>query len=140
MQAIEKRRAREAEERRKFPLEKRLAERIVGQKGAIGAVASAVRRKENGWGDEEHPLVMLFLGSSGICKTELAKQVATYMHKDNTNAFIRIDMSEYQQKHEVSAVLLMSVLLIESIGRQIHRSATRLCGTSVRGAVDQSTH
>ena len=44
--------------------------------------SSAIRRKENGWFDEEHPLVFLFLGSSGIGKTELAKQVAKYLHKD----------------------------------------------------------
>uniref|UniRef100_A0A669DQB5 ClpB family mitochondrial disaggregase n=1 Tax=Oreochromis niloticus TaxID=8128 RepID=A0A669DQB5_ORENI len=73
---------REAEERRRFPLERRLKEHIIGQEGAINTVASAIRRKENGWYDEEHPLVFLFLGSSGIGKTELAKQVARYMHKD----------------------------------------------------------
>lgn len=62
----------------------------------------AVRRKENGWTDDDHPLVFLFLGSSGIGKTELAKQLATYVHKDKQHAFIRLDMSEYQEKHEVS--------------------------------------
>ena len=61
----------------------------------------AIRRKENGWIDEHHPLVFLFLGSSGIGKTELAKQLAKYLHKKKDNAFIRIDMSEYQEKHEV---------------------------------------
>lgn len=61
----------------------------------------AIRRKENGWYDEDHPLVLLFLGSSGIGKTELAKQVAAYLHKDSRKSFIRIDMSEYQEKHEV---------------------------------------
>ncbi len=62
---------------------------------------AAIRRKENGWYDDEHPLVFLFLGSSGIGKTELAKQVAKYLHKDGKKGFIRIDMSEYQQRHEV---------------------------------------
>ncbi|KAL6472029.1 hypothetical protein MHYP_G00206790 [Metynnis hypsauchen] len=62
----------------------------------------AIRRKENGWYDEEHPLVFLFLGSSGIGKTELAKQVARYMHKDVKKGFIRMDMSEFQEKHEVA--------------------------------------
>lgn len=61
----------------------------------------AIRRKENGWGDDEHPLVFLFLGSSGIGKTELAKQMAAYIHKEKSQAFIRLDMSEYQEKHEV---------------------------------------
>uniref|UniRef100_A0A671VNW0 Mitochondrial disaggregase n=1 Tax=Sparus aurata TaxID=8175 RepID=A0A671VNW0_SPAAU len=93
---------REAEERRRFPLERRLKEHIIGQEGAINTVASAIRRKENGWYDEEHPLVFLFLGSSGIGKTELAKQVARYMHKDMKKGFIRMDMSEFQEKHEVA--------------------------------------
>uniref|UniRef100_A0A914UIJ6 Caseinolytic peptidase B protein n=1 Tax=Plectus sambesii TaxID=2011161 RepID=A0A914UIJ6_9BILA len=94
---------REAEERRKFPLEKRIREAIVGQEGAINTVAAAIRRKENGWADDDHPLVFLFLGSSGIGKTELAKQVAAYLHqKEPRKGFIRIDMSEYQQKHEVA--------------------------------------
>lgn len=61
----------------------------------------AVRRKENGWTDDDHPLVFLFLGSSGIGKTELAKQLASYIHKDKPTSFIRLDMSEYQEKHEV---------------------------------------
>uniref|UniRef100_A0A4W4E9Z3 Mitochondrial disaggregase n=1 Tax=Electrophorus electricus TaxID=8005 RepID=A0A4W4E9Z3_ELEEL len=99
---LEKKQKREAEERRRFPLERRLKEHIIGQEGAINTVASAIRRKENGWYDEEHPLVFLFLGSSGIGKTELAKQVARYMHKDIKKGFIRMDMSEFQEKHEVA--------------------------------------
>ncbi|XP_064414101.1 mitochondrial disaggregase isoform X2 [Latimeria chalumnae] len=98
----EQRRKREAEERRRFPLEQRLKEYIIGQESAIATVAAAIRRKENGWYDEEHPLVFLFLGSSGIGKTELAKQVAKYMHKDAKKGFIRLDMSEFQEKHEVA--------------------------------------
>lgn len=94
-----------AEERRRFPLEQRLKQFIVGQQGAIETVASAVRRKENGWADEEHPLVFLFLGSSGIGKTELAKQLARYMHRDDPAAFIRLDMSEYQERHEVAKLI-----------------------------------
>ncbi|XP_066846185.1 mitochondrial disaggregase isoform X2 [Anser cygnoides] len=62
----------------------------------------AIRRKENGWYDEEHPLVFLFLGSSGIGKTELAKQTAKYIHKDVKKGFIRLDMSEFQERHEVA--------------------------------------
>ncbi|XP_028177178.1 caseinolytic peptidase B protein homolog isoform X3 [Ostrinia furnacalis] len=94
-----------AEERRRFPLEQRLKQYIVGQQAAIETVAAAVRRKENGWADEEHPLVFLFLGSSGIGKTELAKQLARYMHRDDPAAFIRLDMSEYQEKHEVAKLI-----------------------------------
>ncbi|XP_064405178.1 mitochondrial disaggregase-like isoform X2 [Halichondria panicea] len=73
---------RRLEERRQFPLEDRLREAMVGQEGPITAAAAAIRRRENGWGDDEHPLVFLFLGSSGIGKTELAKQIAKYIHKD----------------------------------------------------------
>uniref|UniRef100_A0AAQ4P9R4 ClpB family mitochondrial disaggregase n=1 Tax=Gasterosteus aculeatus aculeatus TaxID=481459 RepID=A0AAQ4P9R4_GASAC len=102
LQEFEGKARREAAERRRFPLERRLKEHIIGQEGAINTVASAIRRKENGWYDEEHPLVFLFLGSSGIGKTELAKQVARYMHKDIKKGFIRMDMSEFQEKHEVA--------------------------------------
>ncbi|KAI5098572.1 caseinolytic peptidase B protein-like [Silurus meridionalis] len=99
---VEEQKKKEMDERRRFPLEHRLKEHIIGQEGAITTVASAIRRKENGWYDEEHPLVFLFLGSSGIGKTELAKQVARYIHKDIKKGFIRMDMSEFQEKHEVS--------------------------------------
>ncbi|KAI1242361.1 hypothetical protein IHE44_0005896 [Lamprotornis superbus] len=84
----EEQRRREVEERRRFPLEQRLKEHIIGQENAIATVGAAIRRKENGWYDEEHPLVFLFLGSSGIdfCK----------------GGFIRLDMSEFQERHEVA--------------------------------------
>jgi len=103
----ETKKQQELEERRKFPIEMRLKEHIVGQESAITTVASAIRRKENGWIDDEHPLVFLFLGSSGIGKTELAKRVAAYLYKpDNLKkAFIRLDMSEYQEKHEVAKLI-----------------------------------
>lgn len=93
---------RTKEARKAFPLEKRLMSKIVGQHQAILAVSQQIRRKENGWHSSEHPLVFLFLGSSGIGKTELAKQVAWYMHEDDKDGFIRLDMSEYQHQHEVS--------------------------------------
>ncbi|KAM3837463.1 mitochondrial disaggregase isoform 2-T2 [Vipera latastei] len=98
----EEKRRREIEERRRFPLEQRLREHIIGQESAIATVGAAIRRKENGWYDEEHPLVFLFLGSSGIGKTELAKQTAKYLHKDVKKGFIRLDMSEFQERHEVA--------------------------------------
>lgn len=100
----------EAEERRRFPLEQRVKQVIVGQEGAIALVAATIRRKELGWFDDEHPLVFLFLGSSGIGKTELAKQLAEYLHGDKRGkgtkkGFIRLDMSEYQEKHEVAKLI-----------------------------------
>ena len=102
--ALKNKEAKLREERRKFPLEQRIKQHLIGQDSAIQVVCSVIRRKENGWFDEEHPLVFLFLGSSGIGKTELAKQIASYLHggeKSKTH-FIRIDMSEYQEKHEVA--------------------------------------
>ncbi|XP_012261411.2 caseinolytic peptidase B protein homolog isoform X2 [Athalia rosae] len=96
---------KEAEERRRFPLEQRLKQHIVGQEGPISIIASTIRRKENGWVDEEHPLVFLFLGSSGIGKTELAKQMAAYIHANKPDGFIRLDMSEYQEKHEMAKLI-----------------------------------
>ncbi len=98
-------------------LESVIGEKIIGQRGPVRSVASAIRLRENGWIDPDRPLVMLFLGSSGVGKTELAKQVALYMHgKDGTDLeagqeltdleskskFVRIDMSEYQHQHTVS--------------------------------------
>jgi len=93
---------RDRQARLAFPLEEQLKERIVGQLAPITSVSSAVRRKQNGWHDEDHPLVFLFLGSSGVGKTELAKVLSEVLHKDNKAAFIRIDMSEFQNKHEVA--------------------------------------
>ncbi|KAI9258740.1 P-loop containing nucleoside triphosphate hydrolase protein [Phascolomyces articulosus] len=94
---------REKEYRKKHPLEDALKGRIVGQLGPIHALASAIRRKQNGWHDEDHPLVFLFCGSSGVGKTELAKALAGYLHgKSLDKGFIRIDMSEFQHKHDVS--------------------------------------
>ena len=65
----------------------------------------AIRRKENGWVDSDHPIVMLFLGSSGIGKTELAKQVAKYIHQNDKDGFVRLDMSEYASQHEVARLV-----------------------------------
>ena len=93
------------ERRKKYPLEARLKEAIIGQDSAIKQVAATIRRKENGWVDRDHPIVMIFLGSSGIGKTELAKQIAKYIHGENKDGFVRIDMSEYSSQHEVSRLI-----------------------------------
>jgi ATP-dependent Clp protease ATP-binding subunit ClpB len=107
--SLKNREFKKREERQRFPLEQRIKQKIIGQDSAIQVVSSVIRRKENGWYDDEHPLVFLFLGSSGIGKTETAKQIANYLHGDeggdsnkNKNKFIRIDMSEYQERHEVA--------------------------------------
>ncbi|KAI3382875.1 hypothetical protein SNEBB_003559 [Seison nebaliae] len=92
------------EDRKKYPLNERLSKKLIGQLLAINTVSNIIRRKESGWYDEEHPLVLMFLGSSGTGKTELAKQLANYLSitNDDNDMFIRIDMSEYQEKHEVA--------------------------------------
>ena len=64
--AVARKEAKQREQRRKFPLEQRLKQHLIGQEGAIQTVCSVIRRKENNWVDDEHPLVFLFLGSSGI--------------------------------------------------------------------------
>jgi ATP-dependent Clp protease ATP-binding subunit ClpB len=96
---------------REHPLEHHLHQHIVGQEAAIQAVSSAVRRRLHGWHSRDRPLVFLFLGSSGVGKTELAKRVAEHLHdaaaatvrlSKPTRQFVRFDMSEYQEKHEVS--------------------------------------
>jgi ATP-dependent Clp protease ATP-binding subunit ClpB len=90
------------EERVRHPLEEKLQRSIVGQVVPIMNISSAIRRRENGWHDEDKPLVFLFLGSSGVGKTMLAKCVAENILGNDPNAFIRIDMSEYSERHEVS--------------------------------------
>jgi ATP-dependent Clp protease ATP-binding subunit ClpB len=86
-------------------LEDELHKRVVGQEDAITAVSDAVRRSRAGLQDPKKPIgSFLFLGSTGVGKTELAKALASYLFNDD-NAYIRIDMSEYQEKHSVSRLV-----------------------------------
>lgn len=89
----------------KFPLEEKLRKMMVGQIMPILTVSAALRRRDNGWVDEDKPLVFLFLGSSGVGKTMLAKAIASNLGSDQHSSFIRIDMSEYGHKHEVSKLI-----------------------------------
>uniref|UniRef100_A0A8B9SLQ0 Clp ATPase C-terminal domain-containing protein n=1 Tax=Anas platyrhynchos TaxID=8839 RepID=A0A8B9SLQ0_ANAPL len=99
----EEQRRREIEERRRFPLEQRLKEHIIGQESAIATVGAAIRRKENGWYDEEHPLVFLFLGSSGIGNAWVTRWDGSKEERMGwAGGFIRLDMSEFQERHEVA--------------------------------------
>eukprot|EP01127_Copromyxa_protea_P023226 TRINITY_DN8641_c0_g1_i1.p1 TRINITY_DN8641_c0_g1~~TRINITY_DN8641_c0_g1_i1.p1 ORF type:complete len:572 (-),score=88.69 TRINITY_DN8641_c0_g1_i1:47-1762(-) len=93
---------REKQERVKSPLETKLQSVMVSQVAPIFSVSATIRRRQNGWHDENKPIVMLFLGSSGVGKTMLAKCLAEHIVDDHENGFIRIDMSEYGHKHEVS--------------------------------------
>lgn len=86
-------------------LEDELHKRVVGQEEAIGAVSDAVRRSRAGLSDTEKPLgSFLFLGTTGVGKTELAKALAEFLF-DNEGALTRIDMSEYQERHAVSRLV-----------------------------------
>ena len=86
-------------------LEQELHRRVVGQEDAIKAVADAVRRSRAGLNDPRRPLgSFLFLGTTGVGKTELAKALAEYLF-DSEDAMTRIDMSEYMEKHSVSRLV-----------------------------------
>lgn len=86
-------------------LEKELHRRVVGQEEAIEAVSDAIRRSRAGLQDPRRPIgSFLFLGTTGVGKTELAKALAEYLF-DDENAMTRIDMSEYQEKHVVSRLV-----------------------------------
>jgi ATP-dependent Clp protease ATP-binding subunit ClpB len=86
-------------------LENELQKRVAGQEEAIQAVADAVRRSRAGLQDPKRPIgSFLFLGPTGVGKTELAKTLANYLFNDE-NAMVRIDMSEYQERHAVSRLV-----------------------------------
>ena len=86
-------------------LEEHLQQRVVGQHEAITAVSDAIRRSRAGLQDEKKPIgSFLFLGTTGVGKTELAKALAEYLF-DDENAMTRIDMSEYQERHSVSRLV-----------------------------------
>lgn len=86
-------------------LEDELHNRVVGQEEAIGAIADAVRRSRAGLQDPKKPIgSFIFLGTTGVGKTELAKALADYLFNQE-NAMVRIDMSEYQEKHTVSRLI-----------------------------------
>jgi ATP-dependent Clp protease ATP-binding subunit ClpB len=95
----------QSEREKLLKLEDELSQRVVGQKEAIQAVADAVRRSRAGLQDTKKPIgSFIFLGTTGVGKTELAKALAEYLFNDE-NAMTRIDMSEYQEKHSVSRLV-----------------------------------
>ncbi|MEA3459263.1 MAG: AAA family ATPase [Chloroflexota bacterium] len=92
----------EAEAEKLLHMEERLHERIVGQGEAVAAVADAIRRARSGLKDPKRPIgSFIFLGPTGVGKTELAKTLAWFLF-DNEEAMVRIDMGEYQERHTVS--------------------------------------
>ncbi len=95
----------EGEVQKLIQMETRLHERVVGQDAAIGAVANAIRRARAGLQDPNRPLgSFVFLGPTGVGKTELARALAAFLF-DDEHAMVRIDMSEYQEKHTVSRLI-----------------------------------
>ena len=85
-------------------LEERLKKRIVGQDEAIQAVASAIRRNRVGIATKKHPVSFIFVGSTGVGKTELVKTLADDLF-DSVDALVRLDMSEYMERHSVSKLI-----------------------------------
>ena len=95
----------ESEREKLLSLEKELHRRVVGQDEAISAVADAVRRSRAGLQDARRPIgSFIFLGTTGVGKTELAKALAEFLF-DDENMMTRIDMSEYQERHAVSRLI-----------------------------------
>ena len=95
----------EAEREKLLHMEERLGARLIGQKEAVKAVADAVRRSRAGLQDEHRPLgSFIFLGPTGVGKTELAKALAEFLFDDEA-AMVRLDMSEYMEKHSVSRLI-----------------------------------
>jgi ATP-dependent Clp protease ATP-binding subunit ClpB len=95
----------EGEIQKLIRMEERLHQRVVGQDEAISAVANAIRRARAGLQDPNRPLgSFLFLGPTGVGKTELARALAEFLF-DDEQAMVRIDMSEYQEKHTVSRLI-----------------------------------
>jgi len=95
----------QSEREKLLQLERVLHKRVVGQEEAIEAVSDAIRRSRAGLQDSKKPIgSFLFLGTTGVGKTELAKTLAAYLF-DDENAMTRIDMSEYQERHSVSRLV-----------------------------------
>jgi ATP-dependent Clp protease ATP-binding subunit ClpB len=95
----------ESEMQKLLRLEDELQKRVVGQEDAIRAVANAIRRSRAGLGDERRPIgSFLFLGPTGVGKTELARALAEYLF-DDERAMVRLDMSEYGERHSVARLI-----------------------------------
>jgi ATP-dependent Clp protease ATP-binding subunit ClpB len=95
----------QSEREKLLHLEEELGKRVAGQQEAITALADAVRRSRAGLQDPKRPIgSFIFLGTTGVGKTELAKALAEYLFNDD-NAMVRIDMSEYQERHAVSRLI-----------------------------------
>ncbi|MFT5905783.1 MAG: ATP-dependent Clp protease ATP-binding subunit ClpB [Cryomorphaceae bacterium] len=98
-------RLQEGEKSKLVKMEQRLGERVIGQSIAVEAVSNAVRRARAGLQDEDRPIgSFLFLGPTGVGKTELSKALAEFLF-DDEGAMVRLDMSEYMEKHSVARLI-----------------------------------
>ena len=95
----------EGEKQKLITMEKRISDRVIGQEEAIRAVANAVRRARSGLQDPNRPVgSFIFMGPTGVGKTELAKALAEFLF-DDEQAMVRVDMSEYMERHSVSRLI-----------------------------------
>ncbi len=122
----------QGERQKLMELETELHMRVVGQDEAIGAVADAIRRSRAGLQDTRRPIgSFIFLGTTGVGKTELAKALAEFLF-NNENNMVRIDMSEYQERHTVSRLIgappgMLVMRRAGSLPRPSGESHTLLC-------------
>ena len=116
----------EGETEKLIHMEERLHERVVGQDEAVEAVANALRRARSGLQDPNRPIgSFIFLGPTGVGKTELARALAEFLF-DDERAMVRLDMSEYQERHTVVAARRRAARLRRLRGGR--RSSPRRCG------------
>jgi ATP-dependent Clp protease ATP-binding subunit ClpB len=95
----------EGEREKLVKMEDRLKQRLIGQEAAVRSVSNAVRRARSGLQDPNRPIgSFIFMGPTGVGKTELAKSLAEFLY-DNEQAIVRVDMSEYMEKHSVSRLI-----------------------------------
>jgi ATP-dependent Clp protease ATP-binding subunit ClpB len=95
----------ESEREKLLHMEERLQQRVIGQEEAVNAVSDAIRRSRAGLSDQNRPIgSFIFLGSTGVGKTELARALAEFLF-DDENAIVRIDMSEYAERHSISRLI-----------------------------------
>src|SRR5437667_7938603 len=105
MTGIPVQRMMEGEQDKLLQMEERLHERVIGQEEAIAAVSDAIRRARAGLKDPQRPIgSFIFLGPTGVGKTELARALAEFLF-DDEDAMVRLDMSEYQERHTVSRMI-----------------------------------
>jgi ATP-dependent Clp protease ATP-binding subunit ClpB len=133
----------ESESKKLMQMEERLKQRVVGQDAAVEAVSNAIRRGRSGLSDPNRPIgSFIFLGPTGVGKTELTRSLAEFMF-DSENAMIRIDMSEYMEKHSVSRLIGAPPgyvgydeggLLTEAVGSTVYFRITVLIMTSNLGS------